>query len=353
MSDGGVSGWEHLRIMVVDDSDLGRKAVANMLKYLGIATVEAVSGSQALEYMRENSVDLILMDIQMPDMDGLEATRRIRTLEHCSSESLPIIAMTANTFIEQRDANLAAGMNGQLNKPVELSALVAQLQQYFPNSQVDGIISDIITTDEVYRELMPALPGVDVRAGLRHVMGERDSYLRQLHKFVDQFGAFDAEIQRCIVDSAWDDARRLAHTLKGVAATLGADVLSWSAQQLEQQLRDGEFPEALLSAAREMRRLRGCIAALPCPGGQDDATTDQPGDGAELLSLLPGLLDALRGLRVNEIRQAFAPVKQQKWPHDYDNFLQKLDKLVNSYQYAEAAKLVKTVLHQDGGDGGT
>jgi CheY-like chemotaxis protein len=232
--------------------------------------------------------DLILMDMQMPEMDGLTATRVIRGFPlHART---PILAITANAFDEDRQACLNAGMDDHIAKPVDPEALYAALIRWLPQRpvttgkgsspssgrEVDSSDKDV--SDAVRRKL-EAVPGLDVGLGLKAANGRLDLYLRLLSRFVQDHQTDAAAASLVIGD--FIGARRAAHTLKGVAATLGALRLRDEAASLEAAIvalpEPSAGPEALnelMARARavgqSVETLKAAIAlALPAASGQE------------------------------------------------------------------------------------
>lgn len=121
-----------VRVLVVDDNEVNRTIAAKMLEMLGAEAATAASGSQAVEAVVADAFDLVLMDIQMPGMDGMEATRRIRALGSAASDT-PILALTANVLPEQQEQYAAAGMDGVVEKPISPGALIRELAHILAN----------------------------------------------------------------------------------------------------------------------------------------------------------------------------------------------------------------------------
>lgn len=231
------------RLLLVEDNEINREVALELLHSVGLDAETAVTGREAVAKARGNDFDLILMDVQMPEMDGLEATRAIRALPGWKDR--PIIAMTANAFDEDRRLCEQAGMSDFVVKPVDSEHLFSTLLKWLDGARPDarpgaaaterpvtaGEPPDLARSDT--EAALPDLPGIDTRIGLGYCLDNRDLYLRFLTKFHQQFGAgFMDNFRRAREGGDWATARRMAHTLKGVATTLGATELGAAAAQL-------------------------------------------------------------------------------------------------------------------------
>jgi len=195
----------------------------------------------------------VLMDLQMPVMDGFEATRRIRALP--GLETLPILAMTANAMAGDRERSLAAGMNDHVTKPIDPDALFEALLQWLPERPPEaapgGPVAPAPSSPRggglAADDPLAAVPGLDAADGLRRVLGKREAYVGLLRTFASgQAGAPEA-IRAALAGGRKADAERAAHTLKGVAGSIGAQELQAQAGAVEAALR-GDAPSAEVSA---------------------------------------------------------------------------------------------------------
>lgn len=201
----------------------------------------AEQGAVALQQLQQHSFDIVLMDCQMPVMDGYSATEEIR--RHPRWDNLPVIAMTANAMRSDYERAMAVGMNDYLTKPIAPVELYSMLAKWLPDLASRGLAPAVVESVLDAEPLPNAVTGLDIEAGLRYLGGKQQRYLKLLAKFKPR-----AEELRlsCLSDyqrGELQGAVRAAHTLKGLAATLGAVKLSLAAEQLEQALRRQAWAE--------------------------------------------------------------------------------------------------------------
>ncbi|HUA09947.1 MAG TPA: response regulator [Candidatus Acidoferrales bacterium] len=204
-------------LLLVEDNEINRRIELRLLERLGYSAEVAVNGSEALERLEREHFDLVLMDCQMPVMDGYEATRAIRKREGRTGGHVPIVAMTANALSEDRDACLSAGMDDYISKPVAMEELRKTLQRWSKGAAPPKVLD---------RERLTELFGNDPAA--------IDAFLDTILPKVTQLcGRIEIERNR-------DTLRGLAHELRGAAANIGASELAASARALETLLADGK-----------------------------------------------------------------------------------------------------------------
>ncbi|WP_434632911.1 PAS domain S-box protein [Chromobacterium sp. CV08] len=241
------------RVLLVEDNAFNREYAHELLSEAGAEIDEAADGQQALDAAARRDYDLVLMDMQMPVMDGLEATRRIRALP--GRQRLPIVAMTASARSEDRRQALAAGMDDYLSKPIDLDAFWQTLARWCPQAEAEAPAAVEPAADDDEPDLT-ALVQFDTAGALERMRGNRKRYGRMLRHFAEHWQRESAGLDSCVRRQDWETLLRHAHTLKGGARTVGAESLAEAASLLEQACEQPGAPEAAALQQEVRRRLR-------------------------------------------------------------------------------------------------
>ncbi len=212
-------------ILLVEDNPINQQVAVELLEDANLRVVVAGNGQEALDRIGERqcqpAFDLVLMDLQMPVMDGFQATRLIRAQpEHAD---MPILAMTAHALDTERDRCLNYGMNGHISKPIKVSALYETLQGFLSLSGSAQAAVNVRSVEVMERTESDGLnlPGFDTASALQRLAGNQKLYRTLLERFYNSYQAFGAEIQSQLADGKLEDAQRGAHTIKGLAGTIG------------------------------------------------------------------------------------------------------------------------------------
>ena len=250
-----------LRVLVAEDIPTNQLIVSETLADFGATVTIADNGNIALQLLTQpgNVYDVILMDIQMPEMDGLEATRRIRVLPRFAA--LPIIAMTAHALDEEKRRCREAGMNDFITKPIDPKLLLDKLSHWHAGATAAAETAPAAPPSPS-ADGFPVLPGVDTAEGLRRMMNKRHLYERVLRDFHQRFAEETTLIGNALAAGEREEARRRAHSTKGLAGSIGATALQNASLRLEHAIADSSPDEvaALESYGQELRQVIDGIA---------------------------------------------------------------------------------------------
>jgi CheY-like chemotaxis protein/HPt (histidine-containing phosphotransfer) domain-containing protein len=246
------------RILLAEDNPINQAVALDMLDSFGLTADIAHNGQEAFILAEKQPYDLILMDMQMPVMGGLEATREIRRLP--GYEAVPIVALTANAFESDRQACLAVGMSDFLGKPVIPDSLQRTLRQWLTEPNVKSPIE----TPEVDQTLANSngiadadlhdIPGVNLKMGLEQMSGKRTALLRLLGKLIETHGQDIETIRNKLATGDLEGVCRLAHSLKGSAGMLGAEAIAASASWIEKTVRENHSFDEIETQLSELDR---------------------------------------------------------------------------------------------------
>jgi two-component system sensor histidine kinase/response regulator len=263
------------RILLTEDNEINQQIAIELLEGVGATVSVANNGREAVNRLTQGPqpppFDVVLMDLQMPEMDGYQATARIRSEDRF--KDLPIIAMTAHATIEERQRCLAAGMNDHLSKPIDPAMLFETVGKFYkptasasspptiaekPDSLAPGGGKDRGEGAHAKPDDLPDIEGLDTKDGLSRVAGNRKLYLKLLRQFMEQQGPAVGQIMGALVKGDVALAERLAHTLKGVAGNIGAKAVQAAAGALEKGIREWQDGPTLQS-------LQGQVSAVLDP----------------------------------------------------------------------------------------
>ncbi|MBF0126158.1 MAG: response regulator [Magnetococcales bacterium] len=326
------------RILLVEDNDFNQMVTREVLERAALLVEVAANGQEAIRLLHAHPFDAVLMDLEMPIMDGYTATRILRN--DARFARLPIIAMTAHAMESVRQACLDAGMSAYLTKPILPEHLYAELVRWI--GPVEAL--PVSSREEMDRAALPELPGVDVDKGLTHLGGSRSLYRKLLARFYEQQRYSVDEIKEALEGDDLRKAVRLAHSIKGVAGNMGADSLQQAAHALEEAIQGENRAErercvvnfdALLTPLMEV--IAGIVTTEEEPVADLRETVEI--DAALVAPLLlelsarledsisetDSLMDALKE-HLASTRAASALAELGKHIHDYD-FHKALDRL--------------------------
>ncbi len=245
------------RILLVEDNPVNRQVAAELLQDAGAEVATAVNGRIALEMIRQSDrtppFDLVLMDLQMPEMDGYEAASILRADK--AYDSMPIVAMTAHAMVEERNKCLSVGMNDHISKPIEVDKFFLTLARWLQPAEGAPRSAPAAPKRAEVAPSLRNLPGFDTEKALGRLGGNERLYAKLLRQFVEYYGDTSEKFYAALDAGDREGARRIAHTLKGLAGSIGADKLAGEAAYLESSFA-GENP------AEVQRLAAACFAGL-------------------------------------------------------------------------------------------
>ncbi len=332
------------RVLVAEDNDVNQQVIVGLLKKAGVQADVVIDGREVLPALHARDYDAVLMDVQMPGMDGLQATRLIR--RQARFEQLPIIAVTANAMADERQRCLDAGMSAHVGKPISPVELYRVMAQWIMPAERDMTIvtepSDASDNIE-----LPDIAGLNTQAGLHRCGDDIRMYVHVLNRFVDsQAGTVNALRQ------AWDAGdvsalRRLLHALKGVTANIGAESVAGMSADIEADILANKAPpevearEALLEALEALlediqRWLAHCKPQMPAISGVDGQSL------LEALQHLQQLLEHADAHAVDEL----AVLRERLLPTSAMAELSSLEQHVRTYDFDGALEVLARIRRQ-------
>lgn len=263
--------YRNRQVLVVEDQPVNREIAEQLLLAVGIVARTARNGREALDILTEAgpaAFDLILMDIEMPEMDGLAAAREIRT--RFGLGEVPIIALTAHATDRDKQIGIASGINDHIAKPFETDRFYRTLAKWLPEMNDPAGPAPLQTAPAT--DTLPSVPGLDTRAGLERFAGNTARYRHWLMTFVDEAPGYAAQIRSALANGRQEQARQAAHAIKGRMGMLGMTDLHAIVAAVETELRHGKPAYGLLDrmepAVREMREeLLGAFGSAQRQGG--------------------------------------------------------------------------------------
>jgi len=328
-------------ILLVEDNALNQEVMTDLLKTVGLKVRIADNGSIGIQMLKEHQPDLIFMDIQMPIMDGYEATKTIRLIDEY--KDLIIVAMTANAFEEDKNACLAVGMNDHVAKPVHPKGLYETLLKWLPAPGKTKKNTSIESEEEIKAQLeyLEKITEIDLKQALFYLNGSYKNISKELTRFKNNHANDITQIKEKLEANDFLFASRIAHTLKGVGATLGTKNIQAIAANLENAIdTNSDEIETLIETLEQKHQVLIDQITQYIPS-EDNHKNDKTYSKAEINDALDALIQCLKDHDFNshEILSQHMPMLISQ----FEISSSPLEQLVENYEFDEALALLEKI----------
>jgi signal transduction histidine kinase/CheY-like chemotaxis protein len=332
------------RVLLVDDNEINQEVGVGLLENAQVAVSVARNGDEAVRMIKENEYDIVLMDMQMPVMDGVTATKAIRSSP--KFRDLPIVAMTANAMVSDREKCLEAGMNDHLAKPIDPDQLFRTLARWVKPRPVEPAKTRGSMTESPSEVVLPQVSGFDQEGALKRVGGNKRLLRDLLTQFIAKEAGVADEVSEALASGDRKLAERLAHTVKGVAANIGIVSVSSAAAKLEQAI--GEENGVVTPSLEEFRTVlgrqidaiqQGLRNAAPVEPSSEPRAPFNAVEASVLLTKLKVLLEASDG----EAGEAFLPLASALAGRVAEPKLEILGRAINEFDFEAALKSLSEI----------
>ncbi|MFC1892112.1 PAS domain S-box protein, partial [Thermodesulfobacteriota bacterium] len=374
----GLNQIQGARILLAEDNEINQQVAQEILEGSGFVVEIGNDGQEAVTMFEKFEYDIVLMDINMPVMDGLEATRRIRALElkaqssklkegesadpsafsfqpSAQSGGIPIVAMTASAMTQDIEQTKEAGMNDHVAKPIDVKQLFSTLVKWIepgeremPERPVEEARE--IKTEEQDHDL-PEIQYIDMSSGLQRVGGNKKLYLSILTKFYRDYQDAAEQIKDALDKEDQELAQRLAHTVKGVAGNIGASDLQEAGGNLEASIKAGLSPENQKMLVPFDKALVQVLGSLKDFFGEeeeagDDKKASETGGPSELLVLLEKLEPYLKKRKPKPCKEVIEEINNYSWPDEYIQDIAELSRLISKYKFKDALPVQESIVER-------
>ena len=340
------------RILLVEDNEINQQVACELLESAGLKVTLANNGKEAVEAVKANNFEAVLMDIQMPVMDGFEAVKAIRNLA-LEIRDVPVIAMTAHAMTGDKEKSLSAGMDDHITKPIDPRQLFAALLKWIEPGEREipaGARAAGKPANKVAAPL-PDLPEIETALALARVGGNFKLYKRLLLNFLNNYADTASKIKRALTDEDQAFAHRLVHTIKGVSGNLGMLNLQKAALALEPALKAGNVAELEKQIEAFEDALNRVLKSLKDGLTSEEKAanagrTFETGTAAELAALLKKLPPQLQKRKPRPCQNILREIREKGWPEEYTAGIIALEKRIETYQFKEAQSVLTALFEK-------
>ena len=333
---------------------MNQELEVSLLNSVGLTTMVAGNGKIALELLKKDAFDLVLMDIQMPEMNGLEATIAIRNRIEDYYHNVPIIAMSARAFQKDKDDCIKAGMNSYISKPIDPKLLYEELSKYLLLADKTTIPATPETetktsdSDDNTVSLFQKVRNFDVSLGLYHANENRSLYFKILQSFVRDYSGTMQKLKAAYENASFEEAARIVHTLKGLCGTIGSNHVQTLGLVLENSLlrkerNNGEyyaFEKALDELVEDLNIVLQNIASEQINTAVVIKHVD-PEAESKLKNAIEELKPAIESCSSTLCKRILESLDEIMFDAERDSILQKLRNQIEDYDFTEAEVSLK------------
>jgi len=330
------------KILLVEDNSINQQVATELLKRAGLVVTVANNGIEAVQAVNASEFNLVLMDIQMPKMDGHEATQIIR--KESKFDSLPIVALTAHALVGERERCLNIRMNDYLSKPIKTEELYKVLIEWIkPGERSVSGSKESLPSKEDYDKFPLELPGINLSEGLKNVGKEKKFFRKLLLEFYNDYQSATREIKEALSYGKKEYVQRRAHTIKSVAATIGADLLRKSASDLEEafiheikgdnQILVDKLTKSLNEVLESIGSMLVPIDKIQSEG--PESVNDQKIDQERVRSLMEKLMSLLRE-GDSDSKEYFEDLQKNIIGSQFREHIDKIQEQIENYDFEDA-----------------
>jgi two-component system, sensor histidine kinase and response regulator len=341
------------RILLAEDNEINQQVAQEILEQAALVVEIANNGKEAVAKTKKNEYDVILMDIQMPEMNGYEATKEIRNLKS-EIRNIPIIAMTAHAMAGDREKSINAGMNDHVTKPIDPDQLFGALLKWVQPR--DREIPERFRKETTMKEqkeqitLPESFAGINIKSGLSRVGGNEKLFSSLLVKFYKGYQDSTNQIKEALLKEDMELGTRLAHTVKGVAGNLGAKNLQAAAAEVESAIQKekidnidsllGSFDNHIKIVMDGLNEFVAAVEAFEAKG----ETKNQTGDIMVLLQLIEELAPFVNKKRPKPCKKIMEKINNYAWPADYSDGIDHLNRLIGKYRFKDISPIMENLI---------
>jgi two-component system, sensor histidine kinase and response regulator len=342
-----------VRVLLVEDNDMNLELAIELLADVGMRIDTARDGQQAIDKVKENDYDVVLMDIQMPVMDGLTATMKIRQLPQF--ERLPILAMTAHAMVGEYEKSIAAGMNDHITKPIDPFVLYKALIQYTKGEVIlEAMLKSAPDETAVVASTEIQIEGIDTAKGLQRVAGKTETYIKILRTFTNNYQNIRSSLQHLMSQDDVAGLSSLLHTLAGVSGNIGMEIVHRESLQLSTEFKQQKEQENNLISEEQQSRISMLADEAEKTIGIlvdffntqiAEESSQKRLDDAGKNQLLLEMKDAIEQSDAVSIELAERILNEFELGNKEKENIQELVNLLNDFEFEEALRLLEDTIN--------